>query len=175
MSAPHPRASARAGDRQRQAAISIPTPLVLRNSSFCLPGQWKLATPFAPILRFLINAKGREWGCIPPSPPASAPEGWRGGGGRGAGCHSHTYPFGFAKSIILPPRTVETSDWICLDSPVPDKCNGEGIGMPFPLSLGLSPGRLAGRGREGEAGCHFHAYPFGFCEIHHFASLDSGN
>ena len=133
-----------------------------------------VATRFASILRFLINAMGREWGCLPPPPSASAPEGWRGGGWRGAGCNFHTYPFGFAKFIILPPRTVETSDSICPDSPMSGKCKGEGMGMPFPLSLGPSPGRLAGRGREGGR-LPFPYPPLWFCEIHRFASQDSGN
>ena len=66
----------------------------------------------------------------------------------GAGCHFHTYPFGFAKSIILPRRTVETSDSVCIDSPIPDERKGGGMEMSSPLSLGLSPGRLEGRGRE---------------------------
>ena len=60
-----------------------------------------------------------------------------------AGRNIHTYPFGFAKFIILPPRTVETSDSICIDSPIPKKRKEGGMGMPL-----LRPQPRHGGGEE---------------------------
>ncbi len=141
MSAPHPRASARAGGRQGQAAISIPTPLVSWKCMDSVSGQWKLATRFPWIFGFPQNVRGGYGNACPPPPRLRS--GRRPGR---ASCHFHTYPFGFTEMHGSRPRTVEASDPIPIDLRNATKRKG-GYGNACPPLPRPPPRQAAGKGR----------------------------